>query len=268
MDCEKVCEQICSYLDNEMDEQTKITFEKHIATCEKCNRELNTCSCIKSRVQKGLKSIKAPNFLKQKISLVLQNSHNYRDSGIPALDLIKWGTHIAQLYNNKSDLPEVLIPYILKGLEENEKCLWVTSDISVSEAEKTLIEFSPNTEKYLNNGQLEILFYKDWYLAKGQFDAKNVIDSAFDKYQNAISNGYSGLRAIGTTQWLDMDSWNILLDLEDLLDKSISNEKILLVCTYKQDKCGEEKIADIMNHHKYVLFKSNGLWELKRSCIE
>ena len=268
MDCEKVCEQICSYLDDEMEPKTKKSFEEHIANCKKCSNELDTCSCIKTRVQKGLRSVKAPDFLKQRISKVLENSHNYRESGIPILDLVKWGTHVAQLYKNKSDLSEILIPYITKGLEENEKALWITSEISVSEAANSIVEAHPNIETYLDNGQLEIFSHQDWYMPNGHLDNKAVIDASFNKYESALTNGYSGLRVVGTAQWMQYDRWDALIDLEELIDKSISNEKILLICTYKHDKSCDDRIADVINHHGYLLFKSNGSWELKKSCTD
>jgi len=266
MDCEKVCEQICSYLDNEMESKAKKSFEEHIANCKDCSNELDTCSCIKSRVQKGLRSVKAPDFLKQRISMVLENAHNYRESGIPILDLVKWGTHVAQLYKNKSDISEILIPYITKGLEENEKALWVTTEISVSEATNSIVEAYPNTETFLDSSQLEIFSYQDWYMPYGHFDTKAVIDSAFNKYTNALSHGYSGLRVAGSAQWMQADRWDTLIDFEELMDKSISNEKILLICTYMQDKSCDDRIADVMDHHGYLLSKTNGSWELKKSC--
>jgi hypothetical protein len=268
MDCVKVCEQLCSYLDNEMEPPMRMSFEEHIATCEKCNREIETCRCIKSRVQNGLQSVKAPEFLRKKISIVLERAEDYRESGIDALDLIKWGTHFAQLYNNKVELSEILVPYMTKGLEENEQCLWITSDISISEAQDSIIGVSPNIKAYLDEGQLEIMSYKDWYFFNGYFNGEAVLDSTLKKYNDAISNGYSGLRIAGTTYWMEQDLWDAVMDLEYLINDSLSDEKMLLVCSYKQNGCSKDKIDDVINTHKYVLFKSDGYWKTKKSCLD
>lgn len=266
MDCEKICEQICSYLDNEMEQQTRKSFEEHIATCEKCSKEIETCRCIKSRIRKGLQSVKAPEFLKKKILFNLQNSDNYRESGIDALDLIQWGSHIAQLCSSKYDLTELLIPYMKNGLQHNERCLWVISDMSVSEAKIAIIENFPDSEKCLDKGQLEIISYEDWYLFNGHFDGQAILDLSLEKYKNAIYSGYSGFRFAGNACWTDGDYFDDFIDLEERINKLLSDEKILILCSFKYDKCTKDRISDVENNHKYVLVKSNGSWKLKRLC--
>lgn len=268
MDCEKICEQICSYLDNEMEQQTRKSFEEHIATCEKCSKEIETCSCIKSRVRKGLQSIKAPEFLKKKILFNLQNSDSFRESGINALDLVKWGSHIAQLCNSKDDLIELLIPYMKNGLEHNEQCLWIISDMSVLEAEDAIIDSFPSSKIYLAKGQLEIISYEDWYLFKGYFDGQAVLDSSLKKYKDAMCNGYSGFRFAGNACWADKDYFDDFIGLEELVNRSLSDEKMLLLCSFKQNGCTEDRMSDVESNHKYVLIKSNGSWKLKRLCQE
>ena len=52
---------------------------------------------------------------------------NLRKSGIDIIGDISWGTHFCQFYQTKEDLMDILVPYFKAGLENNEFCLWVTS---------------------------------------------------------------------------------------------------------------------------------------------
>jgi len=39
---------------------------------------------------------------------------------------LAWGTHLGQIHTLATDLRETLVPYFRAGLENNERCLWVT----------------------------------------------------------------------------------------------------------------------------------------------
>ena len=62
-----------------------------------------------------------------------------RNSGIDIIGDVPWGTHFCQFYQTKEDLVDILVPYFKTGLENNEFCLWVTSQpLEVEEAKETL----------------------------------------------------------------------------------------------------------------------------------
>jgi len=51
-----------------------------------------------------------------------------RNSGIDVIGSVPWGTHFCQFYQTKQDLIDILVPYFKTGLENNEFCMWVTSE--------------------------------------------------------------------------------------------------------------------------------------------
>ncbi|MFH1416584.1 MAG: MEDS domain-containing protein [Elusimicrobiota bacterium] len=51
-----------------------------------------------------------------------------RRSGIDIIGEVPWGTHLCQFYRTKQDLIEILVPYFKQGLENNEFCMWITSN--------------------------------------------------------------------------------------------------------------------------------------------
>ena len=61
-----------------------------------------------------------------------------RESGINIIGDVPWGTHFCQFYQTKEDLSDILVPYFKIGLEDNEFCLWVTSQPLEVEAAKEL----------------------------------------------------------------------------------------------------------------------------------
>lgn len=99
-----------------------------------------------------------------------------RPTGIEGLGDMPWGTHFCLFYETKDDLLDILTPYFKAGLENHECCLWVASlPAEVEGARQALREGVPDFERYLTEGQIEIIPHTDWYLAGGDFDSHRVI---------------------------------------------------------------------------------------------
>jgi len=74
-----------------------------------------------------------------------------RKSGIDIVGDVPWGTHFCQFYKTKEDLTDILVPYFKAGLENNESCIWVTSEpLDVEGATESLRNEMPDIEKYLD----------------------------------------------------------------------------------------------------------------------
>ncbi|MGZ5556010.1 MAG: MEDS domain-containing protein, partial [Candidatus Aminicenantales bacterium] len=55
-------------------------------------------------------------------------STELRKSGIGIIGDVSWGTHFCQFYRTAQDLLDILVPYFVAGLQNNEFCMWITSD--------------------------------------------------------------------------------------------------------------------------------------------
>jgi hypothetical protein len=47
-------------------------------------------------------------------------------SGLRTVPHLQWGSHLAHFFGSGDELRDVLVPYFKAGLENNERCLWVT----------------------------------------------------------------------------------------------------------------------------------------------
>jgi hypothetical protein len=114
-----------------------------------------------------------------------------RNSGIEVIGDIPWGTHLCQFYASKEDLTDILVPYFKAGLENNEFCMWVTSEpLSSEEAKNALTTEVNNLDEYIAKGQIEILDYSCWYTKSGGFNAKEVLQGWVEKEKQALAAGF------------------------------------------------------------------------------
>ncbi|MHC4528518.1 MAG: PAS domain S-box protein [Planctomycetota bacterium] len=189
-----------------------------------------------------------------------------RKTAIDIIGDVWWGTHFCQFYQTKEDLIDILVPYFKAGLENNEFCMWVTSEpLQVKNAKTALKKAVKDLDEYLGKGQIEILDYSQWYVKSGRFDSKKVLQGWVDKERKAIEDGFDGLRLTGNTFWLARKDWKDFAEYEASVNAVIGEHRMLAVCTYCLDRCSASDIIDVVSNHQFALIKREGKWEIIES---
>ncbi len=191
-------------------------------------------------------------------------SADRRDSGVALIGDLPWGSHFCQFYRTQKDLLDVLVPYFKAGLENNEFCVWVTSDfLTREEAVAALARSVPRFPEYLARGQMEIFPYTDWYLIGGSFDLQRTLDMWMDKHDWALSEGYAGTRVSGNPYWIDnKKDWDDFAAYEAAINDVIGGTRLLVLCTYSLEKCGVVEILDVVKNHEFALAMNQGMWQV------
>jgi len=185
-----------------------------------------------------------------------------RISGVDIIGNVPWGTHFCLFYQTKEDLIDILVPYFKAGLENNEFCMWVTSQpLGIEDANEALKKAIPDLDIYLKKGQIEIIPYDHWYVKDGAFDSDRVLNGWVEKLNQALANGYDGLRLTGNTFWLEKKDWNDFVDYEEEVDRVLGNYRMIALCTYCLDRCSATEIIDVVANHQFALIKKKGKWE-------
>jgi signal transduction histidine kinase len=190
-----------------------------------------------------------------------------RPSGLAAVGALPWGAHFCQFYGERNDLVDSLVPYFKAGLEAGEKCLWVTSEpLRAEDARTALRQAVPNAEDRLLCGQLEIIDHEDWYLRTGQSDAGATLRGWVDREQQALSQGYQGLRLTGNTYWVERTDWAGFVDYESRVTSTFSGHRIIGLCSYCLSRCQPHDILDVVANHQFALTRRSGDWQLLESA--
>lgn len=198
-----------------------------------------------------------------------------RYTGLDIIGNAPWGTHFCNFFHSKNDLLETLVPYFKAGLENNEFCLWITSDpVTVDDALASLRNGIPHLDQYLTSEAIEVLPHAEWYLKDGVFDPKRVVNGWNEKLDAALARGHEGMRVNGNEAWLERHVWKDFIEYERELNKSINGKRMIVLCTYPLAKCNGADVLDVAQVHEMAAAMRNGEWEivekqeLKRSKAE
>ena len=189
-----------------------------------------------------------------------------RKTGIDILGDVPWGTHFCLFYKTKEDLTDILVPYFKAGLENNEFCMWVTSELlGEKEAKEALRKAVPDFAQYLKRGQIRIVPHTEWYLEDGVFNLQRVLSAWVGQLNQALASGYAGMRITGNMSGFEKEASREFADYEKEVNKAIGKYQMVAICTYSLDKCGASEIVDVVNSHQFTLIRREGKWEVIES---
>jgi PAS domain S-box-containing protein len=190
-------------------------------------------------------------------------SNQLRKSGIDVLGDIPWGTHFCHFYQTKKDFVELLTAYFKAGLENNEYCLWATSNpFNVEKAMYSLAQSVPGFKNHLSNKSFEILPITEWYLKEGKFNPKEIVTEWIHRLHDAQKRGFDGMRIHGNKGWLEDEDWESYQQYEKELSNSICNQNLIVLCTYPLAKVDASTFLDVAHLHGRVVSTRKGEWKV------
>jgi signal transduction histidine kinase len=176
-----------------------------------------------------------------------------RTTGTEYVGSIPWGTHFCEFHSTCEELANTLVPYFAAGLQQDEFCLWVTSDPFGAEGAKIrLRKAAPYLDQYLDMGQLEIWDCRDWYLRGGHFDADRVFGQWVEKEKRSLDSGYKGLRVTGDMAWLEKGDWSDFMAYEAEVNRVLPQHRMIGLCTYPLDGCPADAMKEVVRNHRFA----------------
>jgi len=186
-----------------------------------------------------------------------------RKTGISVVGDMPWGTHFCHFYDSKADLLETLVPYFKAGLQSNESCIWVySSDLTEKEISDAMMRALPGFDRDRAEERFEIFSDREWYFVDGTLDLKRVLNRWHEKLSQALARGFDGIRVAGRPIYFETKHWNDLSSYEKELDESITNLRMICLCSYPMQTSGAAEVLDVARTHQFVVARRNGIWEV------
>jgi hypothetical protein len=152
-------------------------------------------------------------------------------------DAFRQGDHICSIHDTEEEQLATAAGYIADGIGRGERCLYVgaTRD-AVLRFRAALGAAGLDAAGLCDRGALIELTYEQADLAGGLFDLERMlkmIDRAIDQ---AVHDGFSGLRGCGDMSWLlaGAPGSKQVADYEAVLDQFLSNRRACAMCQYNR----------------------------------
>lgn len=149
-------------------------------------------------------------------------------SGLRSVPHLQWGSHLAHFFTAADELRDLLVPYFKAGLENNERCLWVTGRaFNADDARSALRAAVPDLDMRERGKQIEITDADEWY-AKGEtLRPHELVNGLVDLEQDALKLGFAGLRTNGNCAWVSQDQWADFQNYERLVQETVRGRRMI-----------------------------------------
>lgn len=163
--------------------------------------------------------------------------------------------HICGFFDSREQQYEVIIPYILEGLETNDKVINILEGNRHGEHCRCLADNGISIAQKLASGQLEVLASENTYIKDGEFAAEKMYKTLEQTLLSASRSGYDSVRACGDMIWAlkNLPGTDELLEYEAKLNLLTPQHAVSLICMYDVSSFSPSTLTDILLTHPYVI---------------
>lgn len=179
---------------------------------------------------------------------------HWSPSGLQKVPQIQWGSHLAHFFGSGDELRDVLVPYFRAGLENNERCLWVTGKAFAAEQARVALRAAvADLDERERAGQIEIADGDQWYSTGERLRPRDLVSGLVQREQDAVGLGYAGLRTNGNCSWVSKHQWKDFLEYETLVQQALPGRRMICMCSYCTDQLVGGAHFDVMECHDLVV---------------
>lgn len=167
--------------------------------------------------------------------------------------------HVILIYESQEAKRNTLFSYIERGLKNGQAGIYICSEETPDEIRNAMVEFGIDVNAYGDKGALHILSYTEMYIIDGVFDIDSVMNTWSTWYNEAISNGFNGMRVTGEMScFIENDLVEDLLTYEKALH-TILDIPMTAICAYNADILARvedpvDVYSELIKAHGKVLF--------------
>jgi len=165
------------------------------------------------------------------------------------------GDHACLYYDAPEEKLAVLVPFIRRGLECGERCVYLADPDAAQAIKAALGSAGVDVEHEIRRGALVITGRRD-YLFENRFDEDRMLQFLDLTLADALKAGFSGLRGTSDMLW-EVGTVSELCKLrkyEAALDAFFKGKKLTALCQYHRRNIPSEYLVDSLIHHRSVLF--------------
>ncbi|KPJ64086.1 hypothetical protein AMK68_02345 [candidate division KD3-62 bacterium DG_56] len=169
---------------------------------------------------------------------------------------IESGSHICAVYDNRSQLMDILVPFIACGLDNRELCVVVGDDALMADVRRALSERGMNPDRYVIGEQLLFLTAIDHYYAESRFNVERLVRAVDDLMELVISQGFQSARVAGdNTPVMDhiVQSLGDWVQYEARLNVGLRGKSVVALCIYNQRRTPGQVMTTMLKTHPLVV---------------
>jgi len=168
---------------------------------------------------------------------------------------LRQGDHLCLIYDRAAEQMAALIPFLKRGLAAGERCLYLADDATTDLAGQALASEGIDVARERERGALVLLTRRDAFLREGRFDPGAMTDLLRQAEQEALDDGFGGLRVASEMSWClgNAPGTERFLEYEATLNRFLDGSRSVGLCQYDRSRFPPRVVYDILRTHPFAV---------------
>ncbi|HSS77006.1 MAG TPA: MEDS domain-containing protein [Thermoanaerobaculia bacterium] len=165
------------------------------------------------------------------------------------------GDHLCLIYRSAAEQTAALISFFKAGLNAGERCFFVGPTPSARRLERGLESAGVAVETERARGALVLVTRREDWLTAGRYDPGSLLEALRQEEQQAVDDGFSGLRASWNLDWVleGTPDAGRLLEYEAYLNRFLPGSRVCALCRYGRESVAAGRIQGALHTHPLVV---------------
>ena len=166
------------------------------------------------------------------------------------------GNHACNIFRNRQERLSIILPFFKGALANNERCLFIVEESLRITICQILQNAGFRLETGLKRGQPVFFTPENSYIKNRCFDPDRTIEFILQAQNQAIVDGYNGLRINGTGTDFSgsgLSGCDRLIEYESKINYFFPPNYTTAICQYDETLAPEELLRDILLVHPQLV---------------
>ncbi|MGC9516220.1 MAG: MEDS domain-containing protein [Methanomicrobiales archaeon] len=176
------------------------------------------------------------------------------DQIMGSIEDLQMGDHLCCLYETEKEHKNILTPYIIQGLENNEKIVYILDKHTKNTVKTYIQDMDLDANSLIESGQFVFLSTGESYILDGHFHPDSMITLLQNSLDVALQEGYSALRVTGEMSWIlkGLKGSEKFIEYESKLNQFFPGKKCIGLCQYNLTDFNNNLLLDVLLTHPKV----------------
>jgi PAS domain S-box-containing protein len=169
------------------------------------------------------------------------------------LKSLRQSAHLCHICNSPTEQLAVLVSFFRDGLARNERCVCASDPSLNDELIAALGAAGVDCDGARHRGAVRFLTHQETYLRTGSFQPHDMLVLIRELCDEALADGFTGLRGVGDMSWAISYDGDQLREYEALVTAALPGTPITLLCQYHRPRFKPAVLHGILRAHPQVI---------------
>lgn len=163
--------------------------------------------------------------------------------------------HICGMFRDHLREVETLSGFLAEGLQRGEKIFLAVPHNLITQINTLLERRIGDFKSRIEKRQIEFTEPHSFYLSGNSFSLERVFSQVAGVYQQALADGFAGMRGIGEMSWAlkAWEAWDSLFAYEAKITEFLQNNNCSIICLYDPALFPAKQLYRAMLTHPHLL---------------